>query len=181
MDLSLAGLTAAAFAEGIKFLYDQAGEALKRRHAKHDASAAEPIAVERPDIIEGKLAPLVVDRAEAERRAADLERLWSTLALYVQGVRPVDPADTDLIAAAGGLRSALEDVFHQRITFAGEDREPSGPIVRGTAKAETVRGEQVGVRAKRITGDARVEGEATATSVEEGGVQAGLKADTIGD
>ena len=55
--LTLAAVGAVALTEGIKFLYGQAGEALKRWRARQQAASAEaPVAVELPaDAFEGRL------------------------------------------------------------------------------------------------------------------------------
>jgi hypothetical protein len=173
--LSLAGLAGVALTEGIKFLYTQAGEALKRWWARDE----QPIAVEQPGVVEGRLEPLVIDVDAAPRLEGDIQQLWSALAPYAQGMRPVDPSNAELVEVTDGLRRALEVLFGQRITFVGEDREPSGTVVRGTAESETVYGTLAGVIAANIRGGALVEGRSTSKEVAPGAVQAGTKVETI--
>jgi hypothetical protein len=50
---------------GAKFLYRQAGERLKRWRERRD-KAAEQTPVDTPDVLAGKLEPLVVDAAPDE-------------------------------------------------------------------------------------------------------------------
>ena len=185
--LSLTALGGVALAEGIKFLYGQAGEVLKRWWARRDRADGQtkpsdvgPIEPPSNGIIAGTLHPLEVDYDAVERLEAGLQSLWSALAPYAQGMRRVDPADESLVRATNGLRRGLESVFQQRITFQGEDRPPSGPIVRGEAYADDVAGELVGVIAQTIEGGAIVEGAATVKRVEAGGRVAGVDVGRIG-
>ena len=97
---------------------------------------------------------------------------------YANGLEDPSPNDRELAEAADGLRCALEAVYRQRITFRGEVREPSGPVVMGRADVETVAGEVAGVRA-RLLHSGRILGTARATKVEAGGKLAGVDIDTL--
>jgi hypothetical protein len=177
---SAAALGALAATEGIKFLYGQAAEVLKRRRdrkaGKTEASLA-PIPVPDQNVLEGKLEPPKVDFDAAERLHEDIETLADALGKYAGGLRDPDPNDQDLAVAADGLRRALEVVYGQRITFKGEQRDPSGPVVIGRADVEQVAGDVAGVRA-RLVKSGRVEGTLTAKTVS--GTGAGVDIDTIG-
>lgn len=127
--LSWAVLGALVATEGIKFLYGQATEVLKRRRerkAGKEAEAAEPIAVPADAPLQGRLEPPQVDFDVADRLQDEIKALRSALADYADGLADPEPGDQELAAAANGLREALEVVYGQRITFQGEDREPSG-------------------------------------------------------
>jgi hypothetical protein len=102
--------------------------------------------------------------------------LAGRLGNYANGLQDVDPADTETLEAADALRRLLEVIYGQRITFKGEERPPSGPLVIGRAEVEKVIGDVAGVRARVVRG--RVEGEIKAREVT--GRASGVEADTIG-
>jgi hypothetical protein len=47
----------------------------------------------------------------------------------------VKPQDRDLLRDVGHLRELLEDLYGQRLTFAGEQREPTGTVIRAKVDA----------------------------------------------
>lgn len=180
--LSWAVLGALVATEGIKFIYDQATEVLKRRRerkAGREAEAEAPIPVPADAPLEGTLEPPRVDFDAAERLHDEIKALRSALGDYAEGLDDPEPGDQELAAAANGLRQALEVVYGQRITFRGEDREPSGPTVIGRAEAETVAGDVAGVRARLIR-SGRIQGTAVVKEVQQGGKVTAVDADTIG-
>jgi hypothetical protein len=180
--ITLGGLGAAALTEGIKFLYSAAGEALKRWWARKDAradSASELVDIQPPEVVMGTLEPLRVDVDALQRLEGEVEQLWAALSPYAQG-RQIDAGDERLLTTTDALRRALEAVYQQRITFHGEDRPPSGPVVSGEIDADVVAGTVGGVIAETIEGGATVEGAATVREVEEGGSAAGVRAKRIG-
>jgi hypothetical protein len=180
--LSWAVLGTLAATEGIKFLYGQATEVLKRRRerkAGKEEEAAEPIAVPADAPLQGTLEPPQVDFDAADRLHDEIKALRSTLADYADGLADPEPGDQELAAAANGLREALEVVYRQRITFRGEDREPSGPVVINRAEAENVAGKVAGVRA-RLVRSGRVEATVKVKEVQQGGEVIGGDFDTIG-
>src|SRR4051794_33553452 len=176
-------LGAVAATEGIKFLYGQATEVIKRwrdHKAGKQAESEAPIPVAVPEgVLEGELAPPKVDFDAAERLHDDIKQLASVLGNYANGLEEPDPDDPDLAAAADGLRRALEAVYGQRITFKGEDREPSGPVAMGSVDVQTVAGDVAGVRV-RLARAGRIEGQAKAKKVEQGGKLSGVDIDTLG-
>jgi hypothetical protein len=186
--LTLAALGAVALTEGIKFLYNQASELLKRRRERKAAAptppppAPQPVEVPTPAVVEGEIAPVTVDEVALDRLAEEISGLRHDLGRYVDETdpAPVDPADERLVATVDALRQAIEAVWQQRITFRGEAREPSGPVVRGTIDVAEVAGRAAAVRAGRISGDATVEGRVTADRIERGGSAYGVEADKIG-
>jgi hypothetical protein len=179
---SLGALGAVAATEGIKFLYGQATEVIKRwrdRKAGKQVEAEAPIPVAGAEVLAGELDSPKVDFDAAERLHEDIKQLASVLGNYANGLEDPDPDDRDLAAAVDGLRRALEAVYGQGITFKGEQREPSGPVVAGRVDVETVAGDVAGVRA-RLVRSGRITGEARAGTVEEGGKLSGVDIDTLG-
>lgn len=177
---SMGALGALAATEGIKFLYGQAAEVLKRwreRKAGNEAAAEEPILVQGGEILQGELQPPKVDFDAVERLEEDVKKLAAVLGNYAGGLEEPDPGDRELADAADGLRRALEVIYGQRITFEGEEREPSGPAVIGRAEVDKVVGDVAGVRARLIR-SGRIEGEVVAGEVT--GRASGVDADTIG-
>lgn len=172
--------------EGIKFLYGQAGELIKRWRDRKDAAAAgaskqveTPLKAD-PNIFNGTVAPLVADAERLQSLEPQLRKLRSVLADYADGIEPVDVNDNNLIAIADALRQQLETIYGQRITFRGEQREPSGtPLVIGTAEVKRVAGLAAGVIAGAITAG-EVRGSIKAEQVDNGGVAAGVKVHKIG-
>ena len=182
---SMGAVGAVAVTEGIKFLYGQAAEVLKRwrdHKAGKVAEAQEPIQIKPTEvtgILEGTLEAPKVDFAVLDRLHDDIRQLAGVLGSFATGLDEPDPSDHDLASAADGLRRALEAVYGQRITFAGEARPPSGPFVAGEANVDDVLGYVAGLRARRIIGGS-VTGRVTAKRVGPGGQAIGLEVDTIG-
>jgi hypothetical protein len=127
-------LGAIALTDGIKFLYAQAGEILKRRRER----TAAPIPA--PGLLEGELAPLQLDPAAVDDRAAELRRLRQRLTEIVEDIEPAEETDTEVVEATLALRRTIEEIVGQRITFRGEQREPTGTTITGTVRARTLDG-----------------------------------------
>jgi len=108
----------------------------------------------------------------------DMTELAGVLASYASGIKEPDPSDSDMVEAADALRRALEAVYGQRITFKGETREASGPIVVGRVDVDKVAGDVAAVRARLIR-SGRVEGHVTAKEITGGEVR-GVDVDTVG-
>jgi hypothetical protein len=85
-----------------------------------------------------------------------------------QAIRPMD-----------ALRLLLEAVYGQRITFKGERRQPSGPLVTGQIDIDQAAGAAAAIRAKLIS-SGEVTGSATANRVEQGGKLTAVEIDHIG-
>jgi hypothetical protein len=175
-----------ALTEGIKFLYNQAGAILTRRAERKQAEKAgapapeNPIAVETPEVVEGRLAPVTVDPKAADEHADQLKALRNVLEDYAQGWSDPSEAGDEVLRQTAALRDAIEDVIGQRITFRGERREPSGtPVVTGRLKAEQIRGRAAGVDVGEMeTG--KVEGTVEAGEIGEGADVAGARVQNIG-
>lgn len=152
--VSLALVGSAVLTEGIKFLYGQASKILERRAARKEAekkasaeaatSKTEPAQVQLPAVFQGQLSSPEVDFDEVERQFQALRVLRGRLLDYADGIVSVDPEDQHLIADVDSLRQVLESIYGQRITFKGEDREPSGVKVITKAKVDVIAGHFTG-------------------------------------
>lgn len=161
------------------FLYRRA-DVLLERLAGRGAAAGELTPQDVPDELVGTLTlPLEVNEEALRARAAELEVERFALARYQEDPTLVNPDDQALMGLLGRLREALEDVYGQRFTFRGEQREQSGPlvslritggiggIVKGMVAQETIRG--------GATVDAEID------EVRAGGTFVGMQASRIED
>jgi hypothetical protein len=127
----------------------------------------------------GDLAPVVIDDEAADRLEADVKALAGRLGNYANGLEDVDPDDREVVASVDAPRRAFEATYQQRINYAGEQREPSGPVVEGRIDVGEVAGYVAAVRAKVIEGG-HVTGTVEADVVEEGGEAIAVDAERIG-
>jgi hypothetical protein len=181
--LTLTAVGAVALTEGIKFLYGQAGEALKQwreRKAAGKAAEVEPVDVQLPtDAFAGQLERPQLHLDAVGQLEQELRDLRAAVADYAQDIDEVDPSNNELLQTTDALRQAMEAVYRQRITFSGEPRPPSGPLAAGEANVDEVLGYVAGLRAKRLIGGS-VAGRVTAKRVGPGGQAIGVEVDTIG-
>jgi hypothetical protein len=174
--VTLAVLSAVALTEGIKFLYGQAGELLRRRWERKQARAkggddplAEPLPAPPAGLLAGDPGPLVPDPVVLDGLAGELAELRTVLEPYAVAERPVTADDAGVLERADALRQGLEAVFGQRLSFAGEDREPSGTRIEGVVEAQTVRGLVAGASVEDVSGVSEVTGAAMVDDVEQSG------------
>jgi hypothetical protein len=182
--LSATALGAVVLTEGIKFLYNQAGELLKRyRERKESAAAAsaapEPLLHVPPDIVEGSVSPAAPDYAVLEKLEQSLLESRRPLADYAEGLATPRPEDRLLVDQVDALRQLLETVYGQRITFKGEARPASGPLVRARGEVERVQGYAAVVHARSLK-SGEVDAVGKAQTVERGATFAVVDIDTIG-
>ena len=127
--LSLAGVSGAVLTEGIKFLYGQAGELLDRQRKKRDREATEDTAAlplkPADGILDMAPAPGGTDDNALARYEEQLIELRGRLSPYATG-SGITPLDDAVLADAEALRTLLEAIYRQRITFAGERRPATG-------------------------------------------------------
>lgn len=183
-------LTTAALTEGVKFLYGQAGELLKRwrdrreatsKEAASAAPATEPVTVVLPEpVFAGQLSAPQIHFAELERLAEPMRQLRKELVDYAEDTETVHPSDEKLIKIVNALRQILEGVYQQRLTFKGEERPSSGPVVEGRVNVDEVFGVVSGVVAEVIGAGAQVHADVTAKTVASGADLAGVRARQIG-
>jgi hypothetical protein len=185
--ITLAAVGTVALTEGIKFLYAQTGEVLKRWRERRDAAKSGdatpddtvPMDIKLPEEFEGQLSEPKIHFDVVEQLDKDLRETRNGLTDYAQDIEKVDNSDEELLANTDALRRLLEAVLQERITFKGEQRPPSGPVVEGHIDVEEVAGYAAAVRARSITGG-HVEAEAKAKRVESGGEFIGVDVDEIG-
>lgn len=177
--LTLSVLGGVALTEGVKFLYGQATELLRRRRDRKAGEAGDA-EVALPEL-DGELElPLRPDQAVVERVEPELKELRRRLQDYVDDIEPVTGDDRALLETADAVRKLLEAVYGQRITFRGEQREASGPVVEGEIDVDAVSGYAAAVRARSVTGPATIRAKARAGEVTEGGEMVGVDIDRIG-
>ena len=125
-----------AAAEGIKFIYGQAAELLKAwREQRKKVASGEPApahfsaSIVDNQVLDGRPGLDVVDGTVVDRESKSLVQLMGALSPYAQGQAEIDLADTELAEQAGRLRALLEAAYGQRLTFRGEQRDPTGTRV----------------------------------------------------
>src|SRR4051812_21222230 len=107
--VSLGMLGGVALTEGIKFLYGQVTELLKRRRDKAEKAAEPPtVPAEQATLLDRPLAVKPVDLAVVAANEDKLRQLRRNLADYVDGVEPVDRSDRRLLDQVAALRALLE-------------------------------------------------------------------------
>jgi hypothetical protein len=169
-----------ALTEGVKFLYGQAGELLKRWRERRDAAKtapskeSEPAVVELPaDIFEGELSAPQIHYDKLTKVEPRLRELVGKIAPYQIDPESIDAKDENLLKAIDGLRRTLEVIYQQRLTFKGEaGRAPSGPLIEGEVDVEHALGDVAGVRIDKLTeGTAR--GKATVITADKDSIVSG--------
>ena len=148
--ISLTAVGVFALTEGIKFLYTEAGELLKHRRERKEGTrqeGPEPELRPPPDIIEGTVEPARPNDERLEELADELRERRRSLTDYADDVEEIDPSNVGLLKEVDELRQLIEVIYEQRITFKGEDREPSGPLVENEVRAmeAKIRGSRVGI------------------------------------
>ncbi|WP_405773654.1 hypothetical protein [Streptomyces sp. NBC_00859] len=163
---ALSAVLGAGLPATFTFLYQRLEHLLDRHGAPETALAA-------PVPLSGELSlPLTADQNELATRQENLETLRDVLDSYRRDPARIDAADPALLRLLGRLRGTLEEVYGQRLTFAGEKgREPSGPYAR--QRIGTVHGEAVAIDADTVSG--RVDADQDITTIEEGGRAIGIR------
>ena len=173
--LTFSAIGAVAITEGIKFLYGQASEILKRWRERKDSAKdastqlnnTEPVDVKLPSVFEGQLSAPHIHFDTVERVEEQLRELRKDLSEYADGIESVDVKDANFLRRIDALRQLLEAVYQQRITFKGEQHPPSGPVVEGRIDVEEVAGYTAAVRVRQIVSGS-VKADAKARRVEPG-------------
>jgi len=178
--LTLTAMGTVALTEGIKFLYDQAREAIKHWRDSRSRGEERPVSMAAPDttVLDAPLQPLQMDPGVMEQQEQTLALLRRALTDYADGLATPDPADGDLLETVDALRRVLELVYGQRITFKGENREKSGTQVVAEVEAADVEGYVAGVRTRGLADNANVHAKVRVQDVKPGGEVVGV--DDIG-
>jgi hypothetical protein len=183
---TLAAVGALVLSEGVKFLFGQAGELIKRWRDKKDAAkepaapAVQRIELALPPAFGGGTLRADVDLDAVGPASARLLELRAALSNYVDGVSEVTTADRALLRTTEDLRGVMETLLGQRLTLAGENRPATGtPVVRSEVNVGTVEGKVTGVAADEVTGG-QIESKTTAQEVKEGGDVTGVRIGKLG-
>ena len=168
---SPAALGSEVLTEGIAFLYQQAGEVLRRwreRRERGNAPAGQAVLRAPDGLLEGTVAPAEPRDDQATHLERELRETRRLLADYAEGIDVPRPGDRLVAEQADALRRLLEAAYGQRITFRGEQRPPSGPLVTAEIKVKQVAGDAAAVRVKTMS-SGEVRASARAGRIEEGG------------
>ena len=182
--ITLTSVGTVVISKGVKFLYNEATDLLKRwkdRKEKAEAPNVEPAQITLPaQVFEGQMQQPQIHFDALGKVQTELLASRSALTAYVDGLQDIDPHNQEFVASVEALRELLEAVYQQRITFKGENREPSGPVVEGSIDVEKVLGDVAGVRAGQIK-SGKVTGTAKVKEAAAGSVVSGVDVDTVGD
>jgi len=185
--ITLASVGSVALTKGIKFLYAQSGEVLKRWRERRETvesgtSSLDDTAridAKLPNVFEGQLSEPEIHFDVVKRLGQELQETRRSLSDYADDIEKVDNNDQELLAKTDALRRLLEAILQERITLKGEQRPPSGPVVEGHIDVEEVAGYAAAVRAGRIAGG-HVEAVSKQERIESGGQVSGIDLDEIG-
>lgn len=136
---------------GIKFLYDQAGEVLKRwrEHKKDPDKATAPVTVADPNF-EQLTAPVKIDLDVVETLNEELSAARKELTEYADGILDYDPNDQSLLKNVNVLRTLMESVYGSPLTFKGEQRAANEVLINSIADIQSVKGYAAAVRIENI-------------------------------
>jgi hypothetical protein len=135
--VSISVLGGVALSEGIKFLYGQVTELLRRRRERAEQAVAEPVTVpaEQPVALDGPMVAGPVDLAVIDAHQDRVLGLAAGLSNYANGLVAVDPSDPRLVEQVTALRGLLELAYGQHLTFHGERRPATGSPLPAEAPA----------------------------------------------
>jgi hypothetical protein len=181
--LTVSAIGAVALTDDIKFLYGQAGEALKRWRERRSSGKADTVAPAEAQLpssaFEGQLKDPAYNVEVVERLEHELGDLRAALNGYAEGIDEVDPPDWQLLETAGALRDAMEAILGQRITFQHEARPPPGPWP--SVRSTWMRYMAIWLACAPVASSAAPPpGRVTAHTVSPGRRVVGLEAGTIG-
>lgn len=168
MDPLLTGVASATLVEGVKFLYQQAGEILRGwRERRRNRDAPAPASLEPPPVVHLERAAPLADPPDTEL-VDTLQELRDLVEPIKDG--EVDPDAAAARAAVANLRDLLEVILRSPIAFAGEQPR-SVEVSDIDVVVQRVRGQVRGVRMdlERLQGPASIR----RVGVEVGDVEAG--------
>jgi hypothetical protein len=171
--------------EGVKFLYSQAAELLKRWRERRDKAAAagaappqtEPVTLALPpSLFDGQLTAPQVHHDQLAALQPRLMELLRELAVYQADPGAIRTGDENLGKTLDDLRRVLEVVYQQPLRFKGESAR-ADPFVQGevqiTHALGTVTGAEVGTLHQGTVQGTAIVGTAEAAVV-------GAKVTTVG-
>ncbi|MEO6550841.1 MAG: hypothetical protein ABIN94_22755 [Ferruginibacter sp.] len=187
--ITLAVLGGTVLTEGIKFLYGQASDIIKRwkdrkvdktTDRKEGIAAVTSVEMTLPSVFGGQLNKPSIDFDMVEALAPSIETLREALTEHANSAETLNVKDTKLLSNIDSLRNILEQIFHQHISFIGESRPATGSvIVSGAVTATHTSGLATGVEADSIQ-SGTVEGKVEAGVITKSGKAIGVKVGNIG-
>ncbi len=158
--LSALGMVAAT--EGVKFLYAQATEVIKKIKEKRDADkkiaeGVAPVATALtvasansvPALFEKKGETPTIHLEEAEKVETELKAARNALAGYSDDTETLQENDAEVFAQIDALRRLLERVYQRELTFIGETRTSTGLNIITRIDVKDVEGELTGAEVTR--------------------------------
>lgn len=180
--ITLGVLGGLAATEGIKFLYDQAGALLQAwrerrnaaREAEREPSVAEPldVPISAGDVLDSAMSSARADAGVVAQNENLMDDLQALIGRYASGDREVPDTDDVLAGRLAELRGLLEAAYGQRLTFKGEQRDPTGTRVSVEQVVEEVGGRLVGIG--ELSGNTQVEVRQRIKTVASGGEATGI-------
>ena len=122
--MSLSPLGPMVLHAGLKFLYEHATAALKRKLEPRADTPHAPVHL--PPVFHDDSGPLSYHLDKIEAIEEPLRKLSQVASKWASGAAPVNPANPELMMATAALRLAMEHVFQRRLTFKGEQRSHDG-------------------------------------------------------
>jgi hypothetical protein len=172
--LSINSLGGETLQLGLRFLYSQAGELLKRRRERRDESSESQISPgPGVDVLARPPSSLAPDFAALGKLEPQIRELRSLLSDYADEIEVVDPKNTSLIEVTQALRKTLEVVLRCDLTFRGERRERPALDVESQVDVGEVAGYVTGVLARAV-GEGRIRSRVSVDSVQRGGSVTGV-------
>ncbi|KAA9160683.1 hypothetical protein FPZ12_016155 [Amycolatopsis acidicola] len=168
--LSFPALAGAALNQAFNFLFGRLASLLDKRGRGEQREDE----VDCPAVLREEFTSLKPRADLVEGALPQLRELMGMLSTYDRNPDQLDIGDGELRSALGRLRTMLEQIYDQPLTFDGEAGRSE---IHAELKAKTVSGEMVGMDAKRVrrgTVDVDVE------QVRRGGSVIGVRADEIG-
>ncbi len=170
--------------EGIKFLYGQMTEVMKRLAAKKEkpaepATSPEPVAL--PTVFAQEGETRQANLATAEKLEEEMYQLHSDLAAYAAGLRKPTVGDPIVLEQLEALRKVMEAVYANHITFKGEKLPTSfdGPTVNADLRIKEVKGYVAGIRIKKMN-SGNASAKLDIDKVETGATAIGVEIDELG-
>ncbi len=164
----LSAFAAAALTEGVRFLYQQAGEFLSAwRARRRDKAAAAPRALDTPDTV-----TVTRPRPLADSPSSETEKVLEQLKDLAEPIQSgqIDPASPAARATIEQLRDLVEAALQAPVQFAGEPPRPLR-VSDINVVAQQVASRVTGLRADlaKLPGGSEIYG----VHVQTGDVQAG--------
>jgi len=122
--MSLSPLGPMVLQAGLRFLYEHATAALKRKLEPRADTPHAPVHL--PPVFHDDSGPLSYHLDKVEAIEEPLRKLSQVASKWASGAAPINPANPEVMMATAALRLAMEHVFQRRLTFKGEQRSHDG-------------------------------------------------------